>query len=842
MNTNSCVQKIVLSDNVQKCIEQVLQNQDPLNAADFDSTDYINQLFPNEQSLSNIDDIINKMELQISELDDNIRGVVRSQSQTGEQGKQALQEAQTTIVQLFSQITDIKERAEKTELMVKEITADIKQLDCAKKNLTSAITILNHLHMLFGGVESLVTLAENRQYGEILNPLQAITEVNEYFKQYTEIPHIQSLSQRVTQIHTELASQITEDFKNCFSTNNTATNNANKMSMKQLTDACKVLSVLDPKVKRELLKWYVTLQLEEYVQLFHENQDIAWLDKIDKRYAWIKRKLLDFEDKYGKIFPMDWEVSERIAVHFCNITREELSNIMNKRRTEIDVKLLLFAIQKTSTFEILLVKRFSGATFDDKFSPSHSSIEKNPSMANKNLLENEAVILSQEQIHNELEKIQSPFVNLIGICFKAYLNLYTESIDRNLAELVEKFVREYQKDITDINAGVFPSCADLFVFYKKCMVQCTQLSSGKTMFELATVFKKYLREYAAKILESRIPKLTSVQPTIGTNLSFLTKDLQNLPTAAGQVIHNFLKEGETPRYTKDEVIRICCIMTTAEYCLETVEQLEDKLKEKIEPIFKDKIDLSEEKDIFHRVISNSIHLLVQDVESGCEPAMIAMSKVQWQNISQVGDQSPFVNSIITHFKQSIPIIRDNLSTSRKYYTQFCHKFVNSFIPKYINTLYKCRPTNDTTSNIMGCEQLLLDTHSLKTTLLDLPSIGSQVVRKAPTSYTKVVVKGMSKAEMIIKIVMAPVSPVQQFIEQYLKILPESSLGEFYKVLEMKSLKKQDQLSLIDLYKKLAPKENLIGDTEDSSNISTVSDSEKGKSLKKFENLLRKRFP
>lgn len=50
-----------------------------------------------------------------------------------------------------------------------------------------------------------------------------------------------------------------------------------------------------------------------------------------------------------------------------------------------------------------------------------------------------------------------------------------------------------------------------------------------------------------------------------------------------------------------------------------------------------------------------------------------------------------------------------------------------------------------------CLQLLLDTHSLKTVLLDLPSIGSQVLRKAPASYTKIVVKGMTRAEMILKV-------------------------------------------------------------------------------------------
>lgn len=55
------------------------------------------------------------------------------------------------------------------------------------------------------------------------------------------------------------------------------------------------------------------------------------------------------------------------------------------------------------------------------------------------------------------------------------------------------------------------------------------------------------------------------------------------------------------------------------------------------------------------------------------------------------------------------------------------------------------------SNALLALQLLLDTHSLKMVLLDLPSIGSQVVRKAPASYTKIVVKGMTRAEMILKV-------------------------------------------------------------------------------------------
>lgn len=48
---------------------------------------------------------------------------------------------------------------------------------------------------------------------------------------------------------------------------------------------------------------------------------VAWLDKIDRRYAWVKRQLVDYEEKYGRMFPREWYMAERIAVEFCHITR-----------------------------------------------------------------------------------------------------------------------------------------------------------------------------------------------------------------------------------------------------------------------------------------------------------------------------------------------------------------------------------------------------------------------------------------------------------------------------------------------------------------------------------------
>ncbi|XP_075153526.1 vacuolar protein sorting 53 [Haematobia irritans] len=782
--------KIHFTKEVKEVIDKVLKSDDPMDAPDFNCVDYINQLFPNEQSLATIDETIQRMQCEVSLIDDNIRSVVRGQTNTGQDGQMALYEAQKVISTLYDHIIDVKTRAEKTEEMVKEITRDIKQLDCAKRNLTSAITTLNHLHMLVGGIESLEKLIEKRLYGEILNPLQAITEVNQHFQQYSDIEEIKNLSQSVDRIQVTLAHQITEDFKEAFSAKS---NSGHRLGLHQLADACKVVSVLDPKVKKELLKWFIAQQLEEYLHLFHENQDIAWLDKIDKRYAWLKRHLLDFEDKFGSVFPLDWEVSERITVEFCRLTRDQLSQIMAKRTNEIDVRLLLFAINKTQAFEQLLSKRFTGVTLGH----NNNTAEK---------LTTTTSSLSDTSSGDGINTALVVFHDQIGSCFKAHLDIYIRSIDRNLSELIEKFIEQAKEPlkIAEAKTTVYPSSADLFVFYKKCMVQCNQLSNEQPMYELAMVFKKYLREYASKVLEFSIPKLLTTSTSIGKSMSLLTRDMQNLSTAAGQVIHNFLKEGDAQRFTRDDLIRICCVLTTAEYCLETVQQLEEKLKEKVAPAYVTKVDMSEEKDVFHRIISNCIQLLVQDLEAGCEPSLQAMAKVQWQNINNVGDQSPFISSMCANFKQTVPILRDNLATSRKYFTQFCHKFVNVFIPKFINVLYKCKLTSsDGSNNVLGCEQLLLDTHSLKTALLDLPSIGSSVNRKAPTSFTKVVVKDMTRAEMIIKVVMTPVQPPAHFTQQVLKLLPDITIAEYQKILDMKAVKRVDQLQLIDIFKRTA---------------------------------------
>ncbi|XP_005582467.2 vacuolar protein sorting-associated protein 53 homolog isoform X5 [Macaca nemestrina] len=786
-----------LTPEVQLAIEQVFPSQDPLDRADFNAVEYINTLFPTEQSLANIDEVVNKIRLKIRRLDDNIRTVVRGQTNVGQDGRQ-----------------------------VKEITRDIKQLDHAKRHLTTSITTLNHLHMLAGGVDSLEAMTRRRQYGEVANLLQGVMNVLEHFHKYMGIPQIRQLSERVKAAQTELGQQILADFEEAFPSQGTKRPGG---PSNVLRDACLVANILDPRIKQEIIKKFIKQHLSEYLVLFQENQDVAWLDKIDRRYAWIKRQLVDYEEKYGRMFPREWCMAERIAVEFCHVTRTELAKIMRTRAKEIEVKLLLFAIQRTTNFEGFLAKRFSGCTLTD--GSLQKKLESPPPSTNP-FLEDEPAPETEELATEKGDLDQpkkpkapdNPFHGIVSKCFEPHLYVYIESQDKNLGELIDRFVADFKaqgppKPNTDEGGAVLPSCADLFVYYKKCMVQCSQLSTGEPMIALTTIFQKYLREYAWKILSGNLPKTTTSSG--GLTISSLLKE----------------KEGsEAAKFTLEELCLICGILSTAEYCLATTQQLEEKLKEKVDVSLIERINLTGEMDTFSTVISSSIQLLVQDLDAACDPALTAMSKMQWQNVEHVGDQSPYVTSVILHIKQNVPIIRDNLASTRKYFTQFCIKFANSFIPKFITHLFKCKPIS-----MVGAEQLLLDTHSLKMVLLDLPSIGSQVVRKAPASYTKIVVKGMTRAEMILKVVMAPHEPLVVFVDNYIKLLTDCNTETFQKILDMKGLKRSEQSSMLELLRQRLPAPPSGAESSGSLSLTAPTPEQESSRIRKLEKLIKKRL-
>ncbi|VDN32150.1 unnamed protein product [Gongylonema pulchrum] len=206
---------------------------------------------------------------------------------------------------------------------------------------------------------------------------------------------------------------------------------------------------------------------------------------------------------------------------------------------------------------------------------------------------------------------------------------------------------------------------------------------------------------------------------------------------------NYSRDETAVRLTVDQQFFTCCILATADWCAETTLQLQDKLKQRVQSI-----DLNQEMELFYSISNSALSVLVQDVESTCDAALQAMMKINWNGVENVGDESPYVSAIRSHLRSSVPLIRDFFADRRKYFAHFCLKLATQLVNKFLGALFsfRCRPVG-----VTGAEQLLLDTHALKTFLLSMPSAESSINTKPPTVYTNVVVKTMTKAEMVLKV-------------------------------------------------------------------------------------------
>lgn len=208
-----------------------------------------------------------------------------------------------------------------------------------------------------------------------------------------------------------------------------------------------------------------------------------------------------------------------------------------------------------------------------------------------------------------------------------------------------------------------------------------------------------------------------------------------------------------------------------------------------------------------------------------------------------------MSSLITTFHQLFPVIRENLHDLPSQYYNFCSRFATTFIAKFIANLYRCKPLSHG-----GAEQLLLDSHTLKKTLLELPEYQATSGNKVPASYSGAVVAGMTKAEMILKIVLVSSSPPEMFVENYFKLIHEKDISEFQKVLDMKNIKKGEAAILSEIFRKKCLQlgsSGTLGDLYHNSstgNASTTNDAEGGDGaeldssrIKKLEKLIMKRL-
>ncbi|KYR00697.1 Vps53-like domain-containing protein [Tieghemostelium lacteum] len=799
----------LITKELKEAISDIVPIQDTdFDRHDFDPILYINEHFSNEQSLNKLDHVMNKLKFKINKIDEEIIMAIRLQGSVNDKGREDLENSKKSILELLTKIKEIKSKSLKSEEMVTEICKDIKTLDFAKKNLTSAITTLRRLQMMVLGLDQMKEMVEKKEYSRVAGLLEATDQISEAFKAYRDNPKIYILTKDLDSIKSKVKEQIYDEFKNYSSLVSTT-------DPERWKGGCYVINALGAEMKKDFFMWFCDTQLGTYDA---NNYDTYPLEQTDQRFGWLAKKLKQFSTDYGNVFPSEWDMEEQIAYKFCTSTKFALANLLKvkKEKNEIDVAVMLKVLKKTLEFESRLYDKFqqlhnltkpdqnknedtpyisSEHKDDNSDSDSEEEEQKDATLSPEESIRKRWQAREEKQKRKEIERnssanslqsmggehsdqgsnvSSSPSLNsqqagsqskpppppktyerfrgIISSCFDQFMEMYIEQEDKLLADSLQTFMAKETWKLEDESSPkkVLTSSADLVFLFIKIMNRCSSLSKNEPYFLLFQLFKKYLNNYAM-ILTNKVH--TDVNRT---------HDVQ-----------------------EDKTLSL--IINTSEYFISTSHEMEGTFKKTIDEQYKELIDLKEITNEFSSIIAKSTKSIVSGVEAKIDPHLLYMTRLDWGSDVYVSDTLPSTAEIIGCINETFTLEAKWLSPA--HYRYFCDLFAASFVLRLLQTIYKCTRISETSA-----QYLLLEVSTMKTTLLDLPNKCKD--QRNHNRYTKLVQKEFLKVENLLKVVGCQ---KEALIDTYKQLFPEPSDSEFKKIMDLKGMKSNDKTVLLDKY-------------------------------------------
>ncbi|ORY89757.1 Vps53-like protein [Leucosporidium creatinivorum] len=512
----------------------------------------------------------------------------------------------------------------------------------------------------------------------------------------------------------------------------------------QLTDAALVVDALGEDAKTQLFSWYTLLLLRDYRRIFGSHSEAGQLDNISRRFAWFRRILKTHEDENAILFPPGWNVGAMLAGGFSEVTRDDLKSVLAKAAPQLQVGLLLEALGQTTEFEREMSRKYSMPF--DSISALSSVRSGRPGPA-----------------------------TAISVVFEPYLGIFVDAQDKAFSEMMQSFVSSRVSiSPSDNPSAVLPSSTDLFHAYREALERCAKLSIRQPLLDLCSVYRKWLKVYAEDVL-------------------------------AGALIRYDRRSGEG-RPNVHELQTACLVLNTAEYCLETASQLEERLQSAIHPDLRSRVTLEAEKELFTHTISAALLAILRELELTIDVSFGAMLKSPWKDLDFVSSESLYVAELTRDVRHVVEVVREGVE-QKKYVRSTCDKVVGLVLAKFTQTIVRCRPIAQ-----IGAEQILLDLQSLKTCLLGLvhaPGDSAPV----PMSYSRYVSRSVLKIDTLLKVLMTSEDPPEEFVKHYLLLVPCQSFSDFQKVLDLKGVRRAEQNTLLDLF--LAKTSTATGLSDDS---------------------------
>ena len=457
--------------------------------------------------------------------------------------------------------------------------------------------------------------------------------------------------------------------------------------------------------------------------------------------------------------------------------------------------ILLKALQKTIQFEkevSAALQREYGTKFKDPAEAAANAKKKSPKKkSSKSASSEEASALTSDERVAPTE--QEPVEPLLGVASSAfdnymgpYIALEEQSMDEQLVEALEDRAVDTRGELP-----VFTTSTKLFIYIKGSITRCTALTKGNAFFLLYQAFQDSLQKYA-QVLSSKLPP--ALPPRSGglnlPNVAFAKQDQDSsAPTASYKV-------------PKDEEVTACHVIGTCEYCADTVEALQDLIRDNVDDQYKDKIDMMGQQEAFHDITAKAIRVLVSGLENRLEDAFRMMTSINWALFDEVGEESDYVRYMHREIQPYITTTRGLIPTS--YFRSVCDKFAMTFTNDFYNAIIRLKTISE-----QGSQQLLLDISILKTLFLKLPvlekaTISSPTARKAvptgstiaPAMYTKMVQKQFKQIEVLLKLTG---TPIPMLIDVFRDQWPGGTASNLQTVMSLKGMKRADQAAMLEKF-------------------------------------------
>lgn len=254
------------------------------------------------------------------------------------------------------------------------------------------------------------------------------------------------------------------------------------------------------------------------------GQPDASFDNTKRRFAWLKRTLKEFQDRYEVIFPTEWNIKPMIAHEFCRQTKLHLDSMLSTHHSTLDVTVIIEVLQSTIEFEFDLHKKFQSATSRNKQLDADDIDDQQTSVrvGKDGKVVIEAGTASDIKRRHEqddesgnrkvYEKIRGKtmmsahiykFKGCISECFEPYLKSYSESEERKILESIETAMQNGDK-LETIDFTIFGSSLHLFKSIKGSLKRCISFSTSKALFDLHITFKNVFRHYS-RLLKRHLP-------------------------------------------------------------------------------------------------------------------------------------------------------------------------------------------------------------------------------------------------------------------------------------------------------------------------------------------------